>query len=89
MSFKHKNVLPETGFTSIYTSMVDSNVQLTHNQWKMRSHSSDRDTDEEDEIFYLNFEDCKSADDKEGFLLMCSENELVQLINHLRMIRGV
>lgn len=42
-----------------------------------------------EDIFYLSFEDCRSKEDDEGFLLMCSEEELVQLINHLRMIRGV
>ena len=84
MSFQHKAILPK---------VKDCNYQYnTDNSEDTQTWNLDGYCDEQnnpDEIFYLGFDDCRSADDKEGFLLMCSENELVQLVNHLRMIRGI
>lgn len=40
-------------------------------------------------IFYTVFKDSESTCDLESCMLMCSEVELKELVNHLRMIRGV
>lgn len=86
MSFEHKNIFPQYDphFHVKYCPVVSGE---TLEEFKMLGHSNNAELEEE--IFYLRFEDCKSADDKEGFLLMCSENELAELVNHLRMLRGV
>lgn len=94
MSFEHRNILNEydTDFHVLYTPVHGG---IVGKALKMKAHSNlDKrlelsDEQIEKEIFYLAFDDCRSIDDKEGFLLMCSENELVELVNHLRMIRGV
>lgn len=85
MSFKHKPILPKVEDCNFqYSSATNSSAT---NDWELDGYCDGDNTP--DEIFYLGFDDVVSADDKEGFLLMCSENELVQLVNHLRMIRGI
>lgn len=84
MTFKHKAILPKVEDCN-YQYNTDTGED-THT-WNLDGYCDEHYNT--DEIFYLGFEDCRSADDKEGFLLMCSENELVQLINHLRTIRGI
>lgn len=84
MTFKHKAILPIVEDCN-YQYNTDTDED-THT-WNLDGYCDEHDNP--DGIFYLGFEDCRSADDKEGFLLMCSENELVQLINHLRTIRGI
>lgn len=45
---------------------------------------------DEKSIFYTAFNDLIDEENsKYGFLLMCSKTELVELVNHLRMIRDV
>jgi len=85
MSFKHKPICPKVEDCE-YT--YTTRTEFEPDNWPVSGYY-DVWNNYEDEVFYLGFEDCKSADDKEGFLLMCSENELVQLVNHLRMIRGI
>lgn len=85
MSFEHNAIFPETGLNILYTPVQSD--QENARVWEMKCHSDGNECN--DEIFYLSFNDCLSSDDKEGFLLMCSENELKELVNHLRMIRGV
>lgn len=91
MSFKHNAIFPEvdSDFRVKYTPTSKLNAGSDERTWELRTHCSDSHDEPEEEIFYLSFDDCRSADDKEGFLLMCSENELKELVNHLRMIRGV
>lgn len=84
MSFKHKAILARVEDCN-YQYNTDSSEDTQ--TWNLDGYC-DEDNNP-DEIFYLGFDDVTSADDKEGFLLMCSENELVQLVNHLRAIRGV
>ena len=84
MSFQHKTILPKVEDGNYqYNTGTSEDTQT----WNLDGYCDEQNNP--DEIFYLGFEDCRSADDKEGFLLMCSENELVQLVNHLRMIRGI
>ena len=84
MSFKHKPICPRVeDYNYQYSTDTGEDTQT----WNLNGYCDEQNNP--DEIFYLGFEDCKSAEDKEGFLLMCSENELVQLVNHLRMIRGI
>lgn len=84
MTFKHKAILPKVEDCSY---QYNTNTSECAQTWNLGGYCDEQDNP--DEIFYLGFEDCHSVDDKEGFLLMCSENEIVQLINHLRMIRGI
>ena len=46
-------------------------------------------SDKHESIFYLCFNDNNGPTDEEGFLLMCSESELRQLVNYLRVLRNV
>lgn len=84
MSYEHKSLFNAENYAFKYSGATEGDKA-----YPMVSYQQIGVKDYDDEIFYLKFEDCESQDDKEGFLLMCSEVELKELVNHLRMIRGV
>lgn len=83
--YEHKTFLENaTTQEDVTYSAKNSDVTFT-----MTGYCEENNKNYDHEICYLKFDDCSDKDDKEGFLLMCSEEELKHLVNHLKMIRGI